>query len=116
MHWATILLWAMGIATVINTLLALATVGLPTFDPRPAYWIATFYLGMVGSALSLPIYLVAIRHIGPAKAAYTSILVPVVAMVFSTFLEGYHWTPAAIAGAVLACAGLVFALRANEAK
>jgi drug/metabolite transporter (DMT)-like permease len=113
MHWATVMLWSMALATPINILLALATVGLPAFDPRPAYWIATVYLGMCGSALSLPIYLVAIRHIGPARAAYSSILVPVVAMAFSTILEGYHWTTAAITGSILAFAGLFFALRAR---
>lgn len=114
MHWATVMLWSMALATPINIILALVTVGLPAFDPRLGYWVATIYLGMFGSALSLPIYLVAIRHIGPARAAYSSILVPVVAMIFSTILEGYHWTTAALAGSVLAFAGLFFALRAKQ--
>ncbi len=33
------------------------------------------------------------RKIGPAKAAYSSVLVPIIAMGFSTALEGYRWTP-----------------------
>lgn len=111
MHWATLLLWAMGLASLFNALLALATAGPPTFDPRPAYWIATLYLGLLGTALSFPVYLSVIRLIGPARAAYSGIFVPIVAMGFSTILEGYRWTPEAIAGSVLAVAGLFFAMR-----
>lgn len=113
MHWATLLLWAMGLASLFNALLALATAGPPTFDPRPDYWIATLYLGLFGTALSFPVYLSVIRLIGPARAAYSGIIVPVVAMGFSTVLEGYRWTPEAVAGSVLAVAGLFFAMRAR---
>jgi drug/metabolite transporter (DMT)-like permease len=51
-----------------------------------------------------------VRKIGPAKAAYSSVLVPIIAMGFSTVLEGYRWTPIAVAGAVLALGGMVGAL------
>ena len=51
-----------------------------------------------------------VRKIGPAKAAYSSVLVPIIAMGFSTWLEGYRWTPTTIAGAVLALGGMVGAL------
>jgi drug/metabolite transporter (DMT)-like permease len=51
-----------------------------------------------------------VRKIGPAKAAYSSVLIPIIAMGFSTWLEGYRWTPLAAAGAVLALAGMVGAL------
>jgi len=36
--------------------------------------------------------------------------VPIIAMAFSTWLEGYRWTPTAIAGAVLALGGMAGAL------
>jgi drug/metabolite transporter (DMT)-like permease len=55
-----------------------------------------------------------IRIIGPAKAAYSSVIVPVIAMLFSTLFEGYRWSPLAIAGAALAGVGLVIALRARR--
>jgi hypothetical protein len=51
------------------------------------------------------LYLPVVRRIGPGKAAYSSVLVPIIAMSFSTWLEGYRWTPTAIAGAVLVVIG-----------
>ena len=38
----------------------------------------------------------------------------VVAMVISTLVEGYRWSPLAIGGALLAMAGLVVALSARK--
>ncbi len=114
MHWATLLFWAMGLAALFNALLAVALTGAPQWDPRPSYWIATVYLGLLGTALSFPVYLMVIRLIGPARAAYSGILIPIVAMGFSTILEGYRWTPEAIAGSILAVIGLYFALSARK--
>ena len=37
-------------------------------------------------------------------------LVPIIAMGFSTWLEDYRWTPLTIAGALLALGGMVAAL------
>jgi drug/metabolite transporter (DMT)-like permease len=51
-----------------------------------------------------------VRKIGPAKAAYSSVLVPIIAMGFSTWLEAYRWTPLTIAGALLAIGGMIGAL------
>ena len=60
--------------------------------------------------LTFSLYYPVVRKIGPAKAAYSSVLVPIIAMGFSTALEGYRWTPLAIAGAILALGGMVGAL------
>lgn len=114
MHWATVIVWGMALGAIANALFALATTGLPIFDSRPSYWLAIAYLGLFGSALTFPIYLFMIRQIGPARAAYTGVLIPIVAMLFSTILEGYRWTPSAVAGTVLAVAGLVVALKARK--
>jgi drug/metabolite transporter (DMT)-like permease len=51
-----------------------------------------------------------VRKIGPGKAAYSSVIVPVIAMAFSTVLEDYRWTAIAITGAVLTLAGMLIAL------
>lgn len=47
---------------------------------------------------------------GPARAAYCTVLFPVVALSVSTFAEGYQWTPAALLGLALVMFGnlLVF--------
>jgi drug/metabolite transporter (DMT)-like permease len=94
---------------------ALAGSGWPELDFRPAYWLAVVYLALFGSAITFPLYLYVMRAIGPARAAYSSVMVPIVAMGFSTLLEDYRWTPVAAAGAVLALGGMLFALRGKAA-
>jgi drug/metabolite transporter (DMT)-like permease len=68
------------------------------------------YLAIPASVLTFSLYYPVVRKIGPAKAAYSSVLVPIIAMAFSTWLEGYRWTPIAAAGAILALGGMVGAL------
>jgi drug/metabolite transporter (DMT)-like permease len=111
---ATMLGWAMLSGAAIDALFALATAGPPVFDPRPSYAGGILYLGVLGSALTFSIYFRLIRTIGPAKAAYTSVLIPVIAMLFSTLFEGYRWSALAEGGAGLVIAGLVVALKARR--
>ncbi|QLC25989.1 DMT family transporter [Parasphingopyxis algicola] len=112
----TLIAWAMLWGALFDALFALATVGPPVIEMRLGYLAGVLYLGVIGSAVTFPIYFGLIREIGAAQAAYTGVIVPIVAMVFSTFLEGYVWSPLAIAGAVLAIAGLLYAMRARRPK
>ncbi|HWK36883.1 DMT family transporter [Sphingomonas sp.] len=105
---------AMLIGAAVNAAFAWATTGPPAFDTRFAYWGGVLYLGLAASAVAFPLYFGVIRTIGPAKAAYSGVLVPVIAMIISTLFEGYRWSMLAIAGAVLAMVGLVIALRARR--
>ena len=54
-------------------------------------------------------------RMGAGRAAYTSVLIPIIAMLISTLVEGYRWSPLAITGALLAIAGMAIALRAKAA-
>ena len=105
---------AMLVGAGVDALFAFATVGPPVIEMRAAYWFGILYLGIFASALAFPLYFGVLRTIGPAKAAYSSVIVPVIAMCLSTFFEGYRWSGLAIAGAALAAAGLVIALRARR--
>jgi drug/metabolite transporter (DMT)-like permease len=60
--------------------------------------------------VTFSLYYPVVRKVGPAKTAYSSVLVPIIAMGFSTWLEDYRWTPLTIAGALLALAGMAAAL------
>jgi len=60
--------------------------------------------------LTFSLYYPVVRKIGPARAAYSSVLVPIIAMGFSTWLENYRWTPLTVVGAILALGGMVGAL------
>jgi len=105
-----LLAWSMAAGAVIDAGFAFALHGPPTFDPRPAYWAGLIYLALPASVLTFSLYYPVVRKIGPAKAAYSSVLVPIIAMAFSTLLEDYRWTPVTIAGAVLALGGMLAAL------
>ena len=105
---------AMLMGSAMDAAFALVTVGPPVIDPRPAYLAGVLYLGLIGSSLAFTLYFRIIRAIGPAKAAYNGVMVPVVAMALSTLFEGYRWSVLAGAGAALAMTGLVIALSARR--
>ena len=105
---------AMLIGAAMDAVLAFVLSGPPVIEWRAGYIGGILYLGLLGSTLTFPLYFNLIRKIGPAKAAYSSVLIPVIAMLLSTVFEGYRWSPLAIAGAVLAGVGLVIALRARK--
>ena len=105
-----LLAWSMGTGAVIDAVVAYAFCGPPVFDSSPSYWVGVVYLALAASVLTFSLYYPVVRKIGPAKAAYSSAIVPIIAMGFSTWLEGYRWTPTTIAGAVLALGGMAGAL------
>lgn len=111
---ATMLGWSMLLGATMDGSFAWITTGPPVIDLRPAYIAGVLYLGLIGSAVSFPLYFSVLRKIGPAKAAYSSVIIPVLAMILSTLFEGYRWSWLAAAGALLAGAGLVLALRARR--
>jgi drug/metabolite transporter (DMT)-like permease len=111
---AAMLGWAMLIGAAIDAGFAWVTTGPPVIEMRWGYVAGTLYLGVLGSALAFTIYFQLIRTIGPAKAAYTSVLIPVIAMLLSTIFEGYRWSLLAAGGAALVIVGLVLALKARR--
>ncbi len=108
-----LLAWAMLFGALLDAIFAWSQYGAPITETRPAYLGGILYLGVVGTVLTFPLYFRLIRDIGPGKAAYTSVLIPIVAMLISTLFEGYHWSGLSIAGAALAISGLVIAMRAR---
>jgi drug/metabolite transporter (DMT)-like permease len=111
---ATMLGWAMLLGAGMDAIWSFAMVGPPVFETRPAYWLGILYLGVIGSGVAFTLYFAMIRQIGPAKAAYTGVAIPVIAMILSTVFEGYRWSWLAAAGVALALAGLVVALKARR--
>ena len=104
------LAWGMLYGVIANAALAFAAFGPPVAEARPAYWLGLLYLGLFASAAAFTLYFVVIRAVGPGKAAYSSVIVPVIAMALSTGFEGYRWTSLSVAGAVLALGGMLLAL------
>jgi drug/metabolite transporter (DMT)-like permease len=111
---AAMLGWAMLWGAGFDAVYAWFTAGPPVMDWRPSYLLGVLFLGVIASALAFSLYFTLIRNIGPARAAYSSTIIPVIAMGFSTVFEGFVWTALAVAGSIIALAGMVVALSAPK--
>jgi drug/metabolite transporter (DMT)-like permease len=103
---------AYGLAYGTAGLALIATIrGTPVaFDPHWPYVLSLLYLSLAGTALAFGLYLALIKRIGASRAAYTSVLFPVVALVVSTLFEAYAWSLPAFVGLVVLVAGNALAL------
>ena len=110
----TMLAWGMLYGTIANAVFAHSLHGAPVIEYRLGYWIGLVYLGLFASALAFTFYMGIIRAVGPGRAAYSSLLVPIIAMALSTIFEDYHWSATAVAGGLLALLGLFIALRSKR--
>lgn len=110
----TLLAWAMLIGAMVDGTIAWILSGPPRFEWTLPYAGGVAYLAIVGTVVTFPMYNGLLRALGPGRAAYNGVLVPVVAMLISTAVEGYRWSLLAGSGAVLAMIGLVVALRARS--
>jgi len=108
------LAWGMVYGVIGNAALAWLWFGPPMVEARAGYWFGLFYLGLFASAAAFTLYFGIVRVVGPGKAAYSSLVIPVLAMAISTVVEGYSWSALAATGSLLALAGMVIALRAER--
>lgn len=72
------------------------------------------YLAVFGTVIAFGAYLTLSSRIGAEKAAYTSIISPVIALTLSAMFEDFHWTPAIIAGVFICFIGNYFTLKPNR--
>ena len=96
---------AMAWAAVLSIVLAVLLGRDVNFSLDRGYLVSLAYLAVFGSAIAFGCYLALMRRIGPARAAYSSVLFPVVALAISTLIEGYRWTAVAGVGIMLTLAG-----------
>ncbi len=108
-----VLTWAMLIGSGIDAVFAWITVGSPVVEWRAGYLLGIAWLGIAGSVITFPLYFQLIQRMGAGRAAYTSVLIPVIAMLISTVTEGYRWTTLSLTGGLLAVVGMGFALRSK---
>ncbi len=101
--------WAMLIGTVV-LLAGSVSAGLPLrVDMDARYLGALAYLAVAGSVIGFTAYLMLVGRIGPERAAYSTVLFPIVALLASTFFEGYRWSPLTFVGLSLVLLGNVVA-------
>ncbi len=106
--------FGMMYGAAFSLIIALA-LGKPlVYEPTMAYTLSLVYLALFGSALAFGMYLTLMNRIGADKAAYTSVLFPIVALLISTVFEGYVWTSLSVAGVALTLGGNVIAMANRE--
>lgn len=86
-------------------LISLASGNVFTIELTTEYLLSLAYLSLVCTVLAFGCYLTLIGRIGADKAAYATLLFPIVAMVLSTLFENYQWSESAYAGVVLSLLG-----------
>ena len=99
--------WAMSYGAIVMLILIMITGTQIVLPDTFMYVGALFYLAIFGSILGFTTYLYLVAKIGPAKAAYTTVLAPIVAMTLSTLFEGYQWEWTGLLGIALALSGNV---------
>ena len=90
--------WAMGYGSLFMTILLFIQGKTFNFDWSFDYLASLFYLSVFGSVIAFACYLSLLTQIGAHKASYSNILFPAVAVVISTFFEGFEWTTYTVLG------------------
>jgi drug/metabolite transporter (DMT)-like permease len=106
------MLYGAGVAAIF----ALVSGARWTFDPGAPYVLSLVYLAVLGSIVAFGAYLTLLKHVGAGPASYVGVSTPVIAMLLSTFFEGYRWTWVGVLGVALAIAGNVLALRKGPTR
>ncbi len=81
-----------------------------TIDLTAPYLLSLAYLALFGSVIAFGCYLSLVGRIGPGRAAYATLLFPVVALALSTIWEDYHWSLSGVCGILLILCGNYLAL------
>ena len=76
-----------------------------TFEATFAYSASLIYLALFGSVIAFGSYLTLVGKIGPDRAAYVTVLFPVIALMLSTFFEGMTWSLPQLIGVALILMG-----------
>ena len=88
----TVNAWGMMYGAIILGLITLAS-GTPfTFSTDTSYIASLLYLAVPGSVVAFNCYLMLVGRIGAQKAAYSTVLFPLIALSISTVFEGYSWS------------------------
>ncbi len=99
--------FGMAYGTLLMVAYALLTGQTFAFEWSVPYVSSLLYLSVFGSIIAFGAYLTLVGRIGADRAAYATVLFPLVALVISSLFEGYEWTPTALGGILLVLLGNV---------
>jgi drug/metabolite transporter (DMT)-like permease len=106
--------WGMTYGTSLMIVVALITDKEFTFQATVPYFASLLYLALFGSVFAFGMYLTLIGRIGADRAAYTTLLFPIVALVLSMAFEGYRASPGAMVGVMLILGGNFLVLKRGK--
>lgn len=106
--------YGMAYGAVLMLLLAFFSGKGFTIDMSVTYLGSLIYLSVFGSIIAFGCYLSLIGSIGADRAAYATLLFPLVALAISTIWEGYHWSTSAICGVALILSGNLLMLQRKK--
>lgn len=86
------------------------------FDFSLVYVGSLLYLAIFGSVIAFGCYLTLVGSIGADRAAYATLLFPIVALVISTIWEEYQWTMSATTGVGLIVLGNLLMLQHRKRR
>ena len=90
---------SLGVAEHTVALILALLRGDPLMVPLTAeFWGALIYLSLFGSVIAFAAYITLMSRVGAGRASYNGVIIPIVALVLSTFFEGYRWEMASIFG------------------
>lgn len=106
--------YGMVYGAIVLTLLTFARGNTFIFDPAPAYVLSLLYLAVFATVVGFWSYLTLVGNIGPDRAAYATVLFPIIALALSTWFEDFQWTALAAAGIALVLLGNVVILTKRQ--
>lgn len=106
--------WGMTYGTVY-LFVAILLAGEPwQFSWEKDYIMSLLYLSIAGTVIAFWAYLTIIHRIGAPRAAYISVLFPLVAVLVSTLYEDMHWTVSKLLGIGLIIVGNLFIIQRKQ--
>ena len=99
---------------VTMTIIAFTSGKQLVFDSSPEYFMSLLYLALFGSLIAFSVYLKMLGEIGPDKAGYVILVVPLVALTISTIFESYQWNLFSVTGTILLVVGNFITLKNSQ--
>ncbi|MCV2358326.1 DMT family transporter [Paucibacter sp. TC2R-5] len=106
-----VLAWSMGYGAVFLILMSLLSGQGLHFDWHAPYVLSLLYLAVFGSVIAFVLYFKLAQLQGPARAALTGVVIPVIALVISAALEGWVPTVLSVSGMALCLVSIYMATK-----
>jgi len=113
--WSS-LAWGMFYGGLLALIIGLAMGQRLTFLFSTGYMLSLVYLSILGSIVTFGCYLTLLERIGPTRAAYIGVMVPILALVISFFFEKFAWGWLTTTGVVLSVVGNILMLRPPKSQ